>query len=90
MNDGEPKNPITEMDIATLGPPRPGIRRVTASERLAKLGITVGGQVIPAPDWLVKRMESLRHMPPPTLDEVKTQLEASAKSRRDVGRRRKK
>ena len=33
-----------------------------------------------APQWLKERMERLKNLPAPTLEEVKTQLEASAKS----------
>jgi len=36
---------------------------------------------IKAPLWLLKRMEALRQMPPPTLEEVDTQLKASAEIR---------
>jgi hypothetical protein len=35
-----------------------------------------------APIWLLKRMETLRQMPPPTLQEVRTQLKASAETRK--------
>jgi hypothetical protein len=38
--------------------------------------------VIPAPDWLVRRMENLRRMPPPSLEEVRRQMRASAEQRR--------
>src|SRR5881394_767427 len=31
-----------------------------------------------APDWLLKRMEVVRQMPPPTLEELRAQWEASA------------
>jgi hypothetical protein len=34
--------------------------------------------VIAAPDWLKERMENLKKLPPPTLEEVKTQMSASA------------
>lgn len=34
-------------------------------------------KVIEAPPWLVKCMKTLRQMPPPTLQEVETQLKAS-------------
>jgi hypothetical protein len=36
---------------------------------------------ITAPLWLIQRMETLRQMPPPTLEEVDTQLKASAEIR---------
>ena len=36
----------------------------------------------PAPDWLVERMDKVSKMPPPTLDEVKTQMSASAAHRK--------
>ena len=34
--------------------------------------------VTPAPRWMVERMEKLRKMPPPSLEEVRKQLKASA------------
>ena len=37
---------------------------------------------IPAPEWLVRRMETLRRMPPPTSAEVKRQMQASAEARK--------
>ena len=37
--------------------------------------------VIEAPKWLKDRMESLKKMPPPSLEEVKIQMEASKKFR---------
>lgn len=33
------------------------------------------------PQWLVDRMEALKKLPPPTLEEVETQFRASAKFR---------
>jgi hypothetical protein len=36
-----------------------------------------------APQWLIDRMEALKKLPPPTLEEVRAQFEASAKFRRD-------
>ena len=39
-------------------------------------------KVIPAPDWLVRRMENMRRMPPPTLKEVAAHLKASAEIRK--------
>ncbi|MGO9199785.1 MAG: hypothetical protein ACLQM8_04505 [Limisphaerales bacterium] len=41
-------------------------------------------KVAEAPAWLVRRMEALRQMPPPTLQEVDTQLKASAEARRKL------
>jgi hypothetical protein len=38
-------------------------------------------EVIQTPDWLVERMDKISKMPPPTLDEVKAQLEASEQQR---------
>lgn len=38
-----------------------------------------------APEWLRRRMDALRAMPPPTNEEVKTQMEASDKYRREHG-----
>jgi hypothetical protein len=35
-----------------------------------------------APDWLLQRMEAVRQMPRPTLEEVRTQLKASAEVQR--------
>lgn len=35
-----------------------------------------------APDWLLKRMEAVRQMPPPTLEELRAQWAASAEARR--------
>lgn len=37
-----------------------------------------------APAWLVQRMETLRQMPPPTLEEVDIQLKASAEVRKKL------
>ena len=37
-----------------------------------------------APSWLIQRMEALRHLPPPTSDEVDIQLTASAAIRRTL------
>ena len=36
------------------------------------------GHVIPAPLWLKRRMEALRALPPPTLEEVRQSFAASA------------
>jgi hypothetical protein len=55
-----------------------GIDRATVSEKAIS---EKEPTVIPAPEWLVERMEQLRKLPPPTLEEVKTQLEASARFR---------
>jgi hypothetical protein len=41
-------------------------------------------RVVEAPAWLVRRMETLRQMPPPTLQEVDTQLKASAEARKKL------
>jgi len=41
-------------------------------------------EVIAAPPWLRQRMETLRRMPPPTLQEVDTQLKASAGIRQQL------
>jgi hypothetical protein len=38
--------------------------------------------VIPAPAWLVQRMQTLRQMPPRSLEEVRRQMRASAEFRR--------
>jgi hypothetical protein len=38
--------------------------------------------VIEAPQWLKDRMAKLRAMPPPTLEEVETQMKASAEHRK--------
>lgn len=38
-------------------------------------------RIQPAPDWLTERMEKVSKMPPPTLEEVKQQFEASARQR---------
>ncbi len=38
--------------------------------------------LIPAPDWLVRRMLAVRKLPPPTSEEVKRQMQASAEIRR--------
>ena len=35
-----------------------------------------------APEWLEKRMDKLSKMPPPTVEEVKTQLKASEAMRK--------
>ena len=37
-----------------------------------------------APMWLIQRMEALQQMPPPTLQEVDTQLKASAEIRKKL------
>lgn len=42
-------------------------------------------KVIGAPEWLKERMRKLRSLPPPTLEEVKTAWEASAKWRDEYG-----
>ena len=34
--------------------------------------------VIQAPNWLKKRMRELRAMPPPSIEQIKIQMEASA------------
>jgi hypothetical protein len=39
-------------------------------------------KVIPAPNWLATRMETLQRMPPPTLREVDTHFKASAQIRK--------
>ncbi len=39
-------------------------------------------QVIKAPQWLVDRMESLKKLPRPTLEEVRIQMKASEESNR--------
>ncbi len=39
--------------------------------------------VQPAPKWLVDRMEALKRMPPPTLEEVETSFRAGEKWRRE-------
>jgi hypothetical protein len=41
-------------------------------------------KVTEAPAWLVRRMETLRRMPPPTSQEVETQLKASAEIRKKL------
>lgn len=38
--------------------------------------------VLPAPQWLVDRMEAIRKLPPPTIEEVRTQFRASYRFRR--------
>jgi len=35
-------------------------------------------EVIPAPEWLKERMRKIKALPPPTLEEVRQQFEASA------------
>ena len=42
-------------------------------------------KVCKAPDWLVARMEALKKMPPPTLEEVHQQMEASRKWQEEYG-----
>jgi hypothetical protein len=44
--------------------------------------IIVMTNVIEAPQWLRDRMEVLRKLPPPTLEQVRTQFRASARCRR--------
>ena len=44
-------------------------------------------KVIPAPNWLAKRMETLQRMPPPTLREVDTHFKASAELRKKLSAR---
>jgi len=39
-------------------------------------------RVIPAPAWLVRRMQTLRQMPSPSSGEVRRQMRASAELRR--------
>ena len=36
-------------------------------------------EVMPAPQWLVDRMEALHKLPPPTIEEVRAQWKASMK-----------
>lgn len=50
---------------------RPDAARVVADSLLER------SQVIPAPAWLVERMERLKKLPRPTLEQVKRQMEAS-------------
>lgn len=38
--------------------------------------------ILPAPQWLVDRMEALKKLPPPTLEEVRIQFAASARYER--------
>ena len=45
-----------------------------------------GQKVIPAPQWLIDRMEALKKLPPPTLDDVRTQFSASAELRKKYDR----
>jgi hypothetical protein len=78
-------------------------KRSTCFEKLDRTGKTGRGtdvtqmisddredRIIPAPELIVKRRQKLRNRPPPKLAEAKTQPEASAKQKRDDGRRRKK
>jgi len=46
--------------------------------------IIEGREVRPAPDWLVKRMEALRKLPPPTLEQVETSFRASERMREEL------
>jgi len=39
-------------------------------------------EVIPAPKWLARRMETLQRMPPPTLIEVEKHFKASMEARK--------
>lgn len=47
---------------------------------------SVGGWIIGAPQWLKDQMEALKKLPPPTLEQVHAQFEASKKFRRDNAR----
>jgi hypothetical protein len=47
---------------------------------------TTRSEVIKAPPWLVERMEAIRKLPPPTEEEVRVQMESSAKLRRQLDR----
>lgn len=42
-------------------------------------------KVVGAPQWLIDRMETLRKLPPPTLEKVKTQFDASKKWQDEYG-----
>jgi hypothetical protein len=61
------------------------INRVhSATIGVKMLSSTSTRNVTGAPIWLKKRMETLRQMPPPTLQEVRTQLAASAETRKKL------
>lgn len=42
-------------------------------------------EVCKAPQWLIDRMEALKKMPPPTLEEVRQQFEAGKKWQDEYG-----
>jgi hypothetical protein len=63
----------------------PYINRVN-SAMIGKKSVAskIGWKVTAAPIWLAKRMETLQRMPPPTSQEVDTQLKASAEVRKKL------
>lgn len=44
----------------------------------------IGSKKISAPSWIIQRMDALRHQPPPTSEDVDTQLTASAAVRKTL------
>jgi hypothetical protein len=45
------------------------------------MGSNICDNVTPAPDWLIERMEKLKKLPPPTLEEVEMQFRAVERMR---------
>jgi hypothetical protein len=63
----------------------PFINRVDSSKIGKEAFVSKNGRrVTEAPIWLVKRMETLQRMQPPTSEEVDTQLKASAEARKKL------
>jgi len=53
------------------------LKKHTPTARVVADSLLERSQVIGAPSWLVERMERIRKMPPPTLEQVRQQFEAS-------------
>gem|GEM_PF-5545049 len=60
------------------------IRQELVLEWQKSLPSELGPRAVEAPPWLVQRMKTLRQMPPPTSQEVETQLKASAEVRKKL------
>jgi hypothetical protein len=76
---------VTNYRAAVLCNESPFINRIQSHKIEAKMvSSTATRNVVGTPLWLKQRMETLRQMPPPTLQEVRTQLAASAEIRKKL------
>jgi len=76
---------VTNYRIAFLCNESPFINRIRSHKIEAKMvSPPATRKVVGTPLWLKQRMETLRQMPPPTLQEVRTQLAASAEIRKKL------